>query len=233
MIDPLAHFDWGTLHSRYDAMGKRGFNNSSRHLDGVEPRPSSDRVLYYHLLKAAQAHRLGTGRFSLPQYEAVLYWKLFSNHQAMGNMGRWLPPDMHARKVMGTSVDSLVQTLPRELPRDSGRIVALVKSLSLFKVLGIKSDTAIPTRTTLLHFFYPDVVPIFDKMVLQAVGVSDKGANQDIAVFKEYLPFAWSLAERYAAPLDGFDEETPVRLVDMALWVTRNSGHMAGLSCTS
>jgi hypothetical protein len=217
MIDPLSQFDWGTLYARYDAMSKRGFNGSSKHLNGIEPRPVCDRALYSHLLKAAHAHQSGSGRFSLPEYEAVLYWKLYSNHQAMANLGRWF----QSRQAVGTAIDHLVRSLPRELPREPHRVVTQVQSLGEFQVMGIKAKTAIPTRTTLLHFFYPNVVPIFDKMVLQAVGITKKGANQSIDMFRKYLSHVWFLAERYTTSLNGFGDVSSVRLVDMALWVIR------------
>jgi hypothetical protein len=65
------------------------------------------------------------------------------------------------------------------------------------------------------------VVPIFDKMVLEAVGISDQSANQNIGIFRRYLPFAWELSERYGAHFVSFFPETPIRVVDMALWISR------------
>jgi|ERR1700675_3443950 len=46
----------------------------------------------------------------------------------------------------------------------------------------MKTSTSLPVRTTLLHVLYPDTVPIFDQMVLKAVGSWYATANQDIAV---------------------------------------------------
>ena len=80
----------------------------------------------------------------------------------------------------------------------------------------------LPVNTTFLHFVYPDIVPIFDKMVLSAVGISDKNANQRIDVLEQYIPFAWELAEKYSPQLRSF-KETPLRLIDMALWAVRGS----------
>ena len=73
-----------------------------------------------------------------------------------------------------------------------------------------------------LHFFNPSVVPIFDRMVLQAVGLWSPGANTRLAVLEAYLPIAWQLADEYATRPREF-VETPVRLIDMALWVGRGS----------
>lgn len=86
----------------------------------------------------------------------------------------------------------------------------------------MKGSDALPVRTTFLHLLYPSVVPIFDKMVLKAVNMWRPGANTDPAVLEAYLPVAWSLADRYEDKLRVFPE-TPLRLVDMGLWVLRDS----------
>lgn len=70
---------------------------------------------------------------------------------------------------------------------------------------------------------YPEVVPIFDMMVLKAVGAWARNANHDVAVLREYLPFAWELTARYSDALAEFSNETPVRAMDMALWLSRGS----------
>ncbi len=83
------------------------------------------------------------------------------------------------------------------------------------------SSTAIPVRTTFLHFIYPEVVPIFDRMVLRAIGVWGKNANQSYKVLSEYLPFSWGLAEKYRNQIALTRNESPIRAIDMALWVGR------------
>jgi hypothetical protein len=83
---------------------------------------------------------------------------------------------------------------------------------------------AIPVRTTFLHFIYPDLIPIFDSQVLAAVGINEKDANHSYEFLRDYLPHAWSLAEKYNSHLVAFTQESPIRLIDMALWVTRNRG---------
>jgi len=72
-----------------------------------------------------------------------------------------------------------------------------------------------------LHLVYPEVVPIFDEQVLRAVGVDEKDANHSYEFFREYLPHAWSLAEKYRHRFAVFQKETPVRVIDIALWVCR------------
>ncbi len=79
-------------------------------------------------------------------------------------------------------------------------------------------------RTTFLHFLYPQVVPIYDRMVLRAVGFSEDEAKEaicDIGVLRRYLLHAWRLSDRYQGSFPNDAKETPVRLIDMALWVKR------------
>jgi hypothetical protein len=100
----------------------------------------------------------------------------------------------------------------------------LVKRLGEYKVVGMKTASALPVRTTFLHYLFPAVVPIFDTMVLKAVGVDEPNANQRADVLREYLPFAWELTDQHAAHVPGHSRETSVRLIDMALWVVRGEG---------
>jgi hypothetical protein len=41
-----------------------------------------------------------------------------------------------------------------------------------------------------------NIVPIFDQVVLKAVGAWRAGANQDISVLRHYIPHAWALADK-------------------------------------
>ena len=82
-----------------------------------------------------------------------------------------------------------------------------------------------PPILTVLHYLYPDVVPIFDQMILRAVGydkekINRKRLNQSQELYHEYLEHHWSLAEKYANKINNF-RETPVRAIEMALWVSR------------
>ena len=85
---------------------------------------------------------------------------------------------------------------------------------------GLSNSCALPARSTFLHFLYPSTVPIFDKQVLRAVGVAEKGANRRSHVMFDYIQFAWDISESPYIPRDW--QETPIRLVDMALWVIRD-----------
>jgi hypothetical protein len=101
-------------------------------------------------------------------------------------------------------------------------VIEAIERLSDFELPGMRSDCALPVRTTFLHFIYPSTVPIFDKQVLLAVGVTRKGANKSYAVLREYLPFAWELADRYLTESRVCNREEPLRRIDMALWVIRS-----------
>ena len=205
----------------YDAKC-RGFDNKSFYLDAFGgDRPSSDRDLYYELLKIFSEKRryLSTGHTGI--YEALLYWKLYSQPAAIHNTVQKLRADVGLQKETQERLAHLFQELPVKLERSTSVVLDLVRQLGDFQILGIKTSTALPVRTTLLHFMYPSVVPIFDKMVLQAVGVLDKHANQSSKVLMEYLPFAWELADRYEENFLGFEMESPIRVIDMALWVGR------------
>jgi hypothetical protein len=211
MSDPLAGFDWPTLYRRYEE-SCRGLDPYSEHLREMDPRPTSDRELYQYLVENAAPER--RSRLTVGWLEAMLYWKLYSQPAAVSNIKGWL---------RGFPVERLRQfsaKIPQTIPRDGTKVVDLVKLLDYYRLPGMASTTALPVRTTFLHMFYPNVIPIFDKMVLKAVGAWSDGANQDIGVFREYVPHAWSLADRHAQQLVGFSE-TPLRLADMALWVSR------------
>jgi len=67
----------------------------------------------------------------------------------------------------------------------------------------------------------PIVIPIFDKQVLLSVGVTEKGANQKLRFLEPYIVHATVLARTHGEHFSSFENETPIRLVDMALWVVR------------
>jgi hypothetical protein len=114
----------------------------------------------------------------------------------------------------------ILSELPTAITRKIEDVVKLVQLVGRYQLPGMKSTTALPVRTTFLHLLYPTVVPIFDQMVLKAVNAWRAGANQDINVMCQYIPHAWALADGHTQHLDF--EESPIRLVDMALWINRN-----------
>ena len=219
--DPLRDFDWPLLYECYDARCRR-FDPASVHLRAITPRPQSDRELYYCLIDRAHPTSDDQPRLSIDLYEALLYWKLYSYPLALRNVRRWLHP--HVRAARSANLERLFDELPRQLDRDTETVIDLVKQLDRHEVIGMKNETALPMRTTFLHYLFPEVVPVVDKMVLQAVGVQEQCANTRITVFQAYLRFAWKLTDRYAASFPTGYRESSVRLIDMALWVVRGKG---------
>ncbi len=215
MSDPLSGFDWNKVCALYDA-ACRGFSSLAPQLRGPYAGTSSDRALYYKLVAAAsQRHRAQLGT---DWYEALLYWKLYSQPAAVSNINGWM------RSFAPGSLHTLLGAIPSTLSRDVGGILALVELIGRYQLPGMKTSTSLPVRTTLLHVLYPDVVPIFDQMVLKAVGSWYTAANQDIRVLGRYIPHAWALVDRHTRHLTGF-QETPIRLIDMGLWLVRNLGY--------
>jgi hypothetical protein len=151
-------------------------------------------------------------------YEALLYWKLYSQPAALHNLGEWFAGEH--RTDIARRFRSLGLMLPPSLSRAWTDIRRVLDILNQVQLPGMRSPSALPVRTTLLHFLYPTAVPIFDKMVLKAVGMWSDGANTRLDVLKAYLPVAWRLADRYESQLVSF-RESSVRVIDMGLWVTR------------
>jgi len=220
MNDPLHNFDWTRLYEHYDALCV-GFNPKVDHLRAFALRPPSDRHLYYDLIRSLHAPPTCQPDLSIDYYEAILYWKLYSQPLAVANLQRWLAPE--ARPAIAAKLTRLVSTLPTaaDLKGNVTTIINLVRKLGEYELPGCKTNTALPVRTTLLHYLFPHAVPIIDKMVLEAVGVGERNANQKIGIYKEYVDHVWTLTGRHAAHFVNFPHETPVRLIDMALWVSR------------
>lgn len=215
MSDPLSGFDWKKVCARYDA-ACRGFNSTAPQLRGPYAGTPSDRALYYKLVSAAgQKHDAQLGA---EWYEALLYWKLYSQPAAVSNMSAWM------RSFETSSLNSFLAAIPSTLSTDVRDILALVELIGHYQFPGMRTSTSLPVRTTLLHVLYPDIVPIFDQMVLKAVGSWYATANQSIAVLGRYIPHVWALADRHTRHIADL-RETPVRLIDMGLWLVRNLGY--------
>jgi len=226
MKDPLNSFQWEWLYHCYKAACK-GFNPNSiyvktQHIETFDPlgyKFFDDLRLYYFLRDRAGKEFKATGTITFKTYIGILYWKLYSQKQATICKNAY-----HNEKdsIQGGLI-KLKSILPPHLVKDVGTVTALIKRLGEADIYGMKSEDALPVRSAFLHFIYPHVVPIFDEMVLLAVGVTDEDADKKISYFKEYTAFVWSLVEKYKDKLEyGFPGETPVRVIDMALWVTRN-----------
>lgn len=218
MRDPLRGFEWRCLYDRYDRKC-RGFCPATEAVRFFTPAPQSDRELYYCLIDGIHGTGNGQPSLSIALYVALLYWKLYSCAAARANIARWFAPG--ARRAQSTSLRRLLSELPCHLDPDVKSVVDLVEGLGPYEIYGMKSKTALPVRTTFLHFLFPEVVPIFDRMVLRAVGVCESEANQSVDCLREYLPFAWDLAAQHAPRCCSY-RESSVRLVDMALWAVRD-----------
>jgi hypothetical protein len=136
-----------------------------------------------------------------------------------------------ARHAATEGLKKLSNHLQHFGPVQLSEVVALLRDHPKFKLRGMQDPTALPVRTTFLHFTSPNAIPIFDKQVLLAVGVSDKYANQKLDYLRLYFPHVFALTERYAQSFSPTDEESPLRLVDMALWVTKNSPEGRNTGC--
>ena len=225
MTDALSGFDWQTLYPRYDATCKR-FECTSLHLSAYDSsRPRTDRDLYYRLIKSFSAETRTSLAEPVAVYEALLYWKLYSQPVTDSNLNRWLRSNDVTRQRIQEDFQRLLESLPIRIEKKTDVVVELIRSLGAFQIPGLGKATfgALPVRTTLLHFVYPTVVPVFDKMVLKAVGLWSENANKKISVLENYLPVAWELAERYP-PIASQFPESRIRAVDMALWVARGAG---------
>lgn len=219
MTDPLVNFDWASLYRRYDASCRR-FDSHSIHLEAVRPAPENDRTLYYWLVKTAAPDASGLRRgANIGWYDALLYWKLYSQPAALHNLAEWLRGDAVRRRRNAEQLGKLLADLPLTIHEEVAAVSALLKAIDKFRVDGM-GVTALPVRTTFLHILYPAIVPIFDKMVRRAVGLPED--DQSMGVFRQYLPHAWELAHRHLENRKEFPED-PVRLTDMALWIVRGN----------
>jgi hypothetical protein len=220
MHDPLVAFDWTSLYRRYDESCRR-FNSQSPHLARFgSDRPASDRSLYYRLIDCYGPAVRQDDPDPVGLYEALLYWKLYSQGTTAYHLAK-MAPGTELRVLAAASLPRLLARLPARLDRNVGTIVRTVQTLDEYELPRMKGRCAIPVRSTFLHFLYPSTVPVFDRMVLQAVGVDHKGANKDYSVFREFVPFAWALADRHAQLATLGHRESPLRLIDMASWVHR------------
>ena len=213
MTDPLSSFDWSTLHSRYDAACK-GFDHASVYLSAFDSsRPRTDRELYYKLIDSLSEGKRTSHVEPIQIYEALLYWKLYSQRVTNSNLQRWLRQDISNRQRIQEKVSRLFKSLPTRLEKRTEAVVDAVRSLGTHQIpgMGKSKSAALPVRTTLLHFIYPSVVPVFDKMVLKAVDLWFEDANKKIDVLESYLPVAWELAERYSPIMPRFPDEGPIR----------------------
>jgi hypothetical protein len=157
---------------------------------------------------------------SLATYEAALYWKLYSTR------GDTINREIHNKPSVIPELISLLPRLsgfPPRIYQNGGAVLDLVTRVRGLGLYGMQ----LPVCTALLHFLYPDVIPIFDKMVLMAVGytgeqIKKRTLNQNEYLYGQYMEHVWSLTKTYANHINAQKyRESSVRVIDMALWVTR------------
>jgi hypothetical protein len=217
MKDPLGNFNWDQLYYLYDKQC-RGFNPDSPYLLKQEFRVNSDRELYYALIKAAKEEFSSTGTLTFETYIGILYWKHYSFYRS--KVCENACKEESFIKSKGLPELKYILSLVNLNDRNWDKMVTLMSRIGETRLQGIKENTSLPTRSTLLHFLYPEWVPIFDRMVLRAVGKTEEDANQKVEIFEEYVKFNWSLCEKYKDKIKDF-KDTPVRIIEMALWVVR------------
>ena len=220
MLDPLVRFNWKSLYDDYDVLCRR-FDPSAPFLYSLSPRPETDRSLYYALVERFAHEQSSPTGVTIGTYEAMLYWKPYSQPAAIANTCKPLRERTSLKEIVSQSLRSLSSELRSARNTSPKNILDSFREIGMYGLWGMKSATALPVRTTFLHFVAPSITPIFDKQVLLAVGVTQKKANEKMAFLELYLPHARTLASRYSNSFSIFEKETPIRLIDMALWVIR------------
>ena len=227
MRNPLVGFNWDTLYQKYDLTCKR-YDSLVPYLYAFEKRPPTDRQLYHALISRARKELSTEEGLSTATYEAIMYWKLYSQPAATTNICERIHTDTTVRALITEGLLSLRYIFPATLSRTLPDVQALYRNLQKHAapLHGMKTSCSLAVRTTFLHFAYPEVIPLFDKQVLLAVGVREKNANQKLHYLFEYIQHAWALsADPSLVPTNW--QESPLRLLDMALWVNRGMGNEA------
>ena len=150
MSDPLIGFDWSGLYARYDERC-RGFDPSSIHLEAAQPVPATDRSMYYHLVRASLRRSEARSALDIGQYEALLYWKLNSNPQALGQLRTWMRKDESRRRRNAEQLQRLLSGMPPAIPQQLLAVTELLDRIDQYQLDGMKSPTSFPVRSTFLH----------------------------------------------------------------------------------
>jgi hypothetical protein len=232
LADPLKNFDWSNLGVRYEDLCKK-FKGSSPYLTSISPIPTSDRHLYQILVRRFAEELHTASGITYETYLAMLYWKLYSQGAAVANTCKFLVENARARESASIGLTQLSSHLRKVSTHEPREIIELLQDHSKYCFRGMESTTALPVRTTFLHFARPAEVPIFDKQVLLAVGIVEKYANQKFIYLQAYLPHARKLAAKYSQSFSNLDCEGPLRLVDMALWVVLGRRERGKRKCAS
>lgn len=213
MYDPLEDFQWEFLKDRYEAKCEPKYQAMKKMLGKVlYPVPLKESELYEWLI--GQFSREKGIAIKLATYEAMLFWKLYTI--GLKRYQDLLVDERLAKK----SQDRLLRLeLPPQIEQDSDAVLRLLRCLNACRIHGMKTSNLYAVRTTFLHFAYPDVVPIFDKQARKALRYTSQEDNERLP---DFCNDVWRLADKYSGKLGltGL-RVTPVRLIDMALWVHR------------
>ena len=150
MTDALSNFDWLTLYPRYDATCKC-FDNSSVHLSAYDSsRPRTDRELYYRLINSLSVPTRTSLADPVAIYEALLYWKLYSQPVTDSNLNRWLRSNAVTRQRICEDFQRLLESLPIRIEKRADAVIDLISSLGHYQIPGLGKDryAALPVRTT-------------------------------------------------------------------------------------
>jgi hypothetical protein len=219
MIDPLDDFDWDSLYSQYDGkcLKSSRFNHNASALKCFAPSPKTDRDLYYSLISRISSEREVGSLMTLQSYTAIVYWKMYSTSPKTNSD---IDKDISLQEQLRKRLISF-DKYPAVIKKERNLISELVQRTLNLNLYGMR----LPVCTTVLHYLYPGIVPIFDQMILRAVWydreeIKLKRLNQSQELYNEYLEHHWSMVEKYADKITNF-RETPVRAIEMALWVSR------------
>lgn len=127
MKDPLNNFEWSLLHSKYDERC-RGFDNESKYISVFSDNlPSDDRALYYDLINAFSVEQRVITKEPLGIYEALLYWKLYSQSTSLFNLSKWFRQDASKRNDLQEKLLLLFQEIPASLERTPTAVLEMVE----------------------------------------------------------------------------------------------------------
>ena len=221
MIDPLSNFDWTSLHAEYDrkCLVSSRFKPEAPALRCFSAPPQSDRSLYYALMEMVASERADGTLMTLECYAAAVYWKMYSTSPKVNND---IARESDIRDILESKLRTFAR-FPSWLPKNVHEVLNMVNQVLELNLYG----TGLPVCTTVLHYLYPDTVPIFDQMVLRAVGfdredVKKRRLNQSTTLYQQYLGHHWDMVDKYAEEVEHL-RESPVRAVEMALWVSRGN----------
>ena len=215
--DPLVGYDWINLYKNYEAKTLPTLNkfiNCLKYLD-FKPVPSDDRNLYYLILEKLRHNTL-----TYEIYNAIVYWKMYSTSVSISK--KYFEDESLKDKAQVSLCKFLNIVNENNITnRDINKTIRLISWLKDDKNLfGVGYSVA----SAICHFLYPNIVPIVDRMVIQAIGNNrevSKFALNDIESIKLYIEYNWHLSTKYHDCFKNIYSETPVRIIDMALWEKR------------